>query len=181
MSFSVRVALAALLLGSVACSEQGSNEQSSIVDKNEEVANPAAVRCEEEGNRVEGDDCVFKDGSRCEQWAYYRGECSPGGESSCSPLAHAGEGGANPAASYCAGLGTIEGQDCVFANGERCEQWAFFRGECGQENSFCAGRGGTIENVQEDGEFERSYAVCTLPSGERCVESSLAFQCACNP
>ena len=52
-----------------------------------EVANPASVYCEEQGGTVEirTDDtgeqlgvCVFDDGSECEEWALYRGECEPG-------------------------------------------------------------------------------------------------------
>jgi inhibitor of cysteine peptidase len=52
-----------------------------------EVANPASVYCEQQGGTVEirTDDeggqvgvCVFDDGSECEEWAFYRGECEPG-------------------------------------------------------------------------------------------------------
>ena len=41
----------------------------------------------------------------------------------------------NPAPIYCENMGyTIEGEYCVFPDGERCEQWAFYDGECGQEH-----------------------------------------------
>jgi putative hemolysin len=52
-----------------------------------EIANPASVYCEENGGKLEireGEGggqigvCVFEDGSECEEWAYYRGECGPG-------------------------------------------------------------------------------------------------------
>lgn len=51
------------------------------------LANPAAVYCEEQGGQVEIREtdegqvgyCVFPDGSECEEWAFYRGECVPGG------------------------------------------------------------------------------------------------------
>ena len=51
------------------------------------LPNPASVYCEEQGGRLEmrSDDtgaygvCIFDDGSECEEWAYYRGECAPGG------------------------------------------------------------------------------------------------------
>ncbi|MBL7065092.1 MAG: DUF333 domain-containing protein [Anaerolineae bacterium] len=55
------------------------------------LANPAAVYCEEQGYtlemRTDADGgqhtmCIFPDGSECEEWAFYRGECSPG-----SPIA----------------------------------------------------------------------------------------------
>ncbi len=48
------------------------------------MPNPASVYCEQQGNKLEirtaadGSQygvCVFPDGSTCEEWAYYRGEC----------------------------------------------------------------------------------------------------------
>jgi putative hemolysin len=70
--------------------------------------------------------------------------------------------------------------DCVFPSGARCEQWAFFRGTCGQAQSFCARSGGTVANVVEDrGGFTASYARCTLPSGTSCEEQAFASSCRC--
>ena len=54
------------------------------------MPNPASVYCTQNGNQLEihtADDdgggqtgvCVFPDGSACEEWAYFRGECGPGG------------------------------------------------------------------------------------------------------
>ena len=52
-----------------------------------QLANPASVYCGQHGGTVEirGDDrgaqhgaCVFDDGSECDEWAFYRGECTPG-------------------------------------------------------------------------------------------------------
>jgi putative hemolysin len=51
------------------------------------MPNPAAVYCKEQGGRVEihtdadGGQygvCIFGDGSECDEWAFYRGECGPG-------------------------------------------------------------------------------------------------------
>ena len=50
------------------------------------MPNPAAVHCIEKGGKLEAIDtgsaqygvCVFNDGSRCNQWSFVRGECSPG-------------------------------------------------------------------------------------------------------
>jgi len=51
-----------------------------------ELPNPAAAYCEEQGytleTRTSADGgqysvCVFPDGSECEEWAFYRGECGP--------------------------------------------------------------------------------------------------------
>jgi len=53
------------------------------------LANPASVYCEEQGYTLEmrTDEnggqygvCIFPDGSECEEWAFYRGECSPASE-----------------------------------------------------------------------------------------------------
>lgn len=53
------------------------------------LPNPASVYCQEHGYRLEirtADDgsqqgfCVFPDGSECDEWAYYRGECNPAGQ-----------------------------------------------------------------------------------------------------
>jgi putative hemolysin len=51
------------------------------------IANPASVHCEEQGYTVElrTDEqggqygvCIFSDGSECDEWAFFRGECGPG-------------------------------------------------------------------------------------------------------
>ena len=50
-----------------------------------QIANPASVNCEEKGGTVDirtdldGSQtgyCKFSDGSECEEWAFYRGECN---------------------------------------------------------------------------------------------------------
>jgi putative hemolysin len=49
-----------------------------------DMANPASVYCVDQGYKLEIRDeangqvgyCIFPDGSECEEWAYYRGECS---------------------------------------------------------------------------------------------------------
>ena len=51
------------------------------------MPNPASVYCEQQGGRLEirtdaqggqSGTCIFADGSECEEWAYFRGECAPG-------------------------------------------------------------------------------------------------------
>ena len=52
------------------------------------LPNPASQHCEEQGYTIEMREeaggtvgyCIFPDGSECEEWAYYRGECEPGTE-----------------------------------------------------------------------------------------------------
>ncbi|HVM69115.1 MAG TPA: DUF333 domain-containing protein [Gaiellaceae bacterium] len=88
---------------------------------------------------------------------------------------------ANPAAVHCESLGhRVEGDDCVLAGGGRCEQWAFYRGECGGARSFCARQGGVVSTKTEDmGTWVASYAVCTLAGGGSCKEQDFARTCDC--
>jgi hypothetical protein len=60
-----------------------------------ELSNPASEFCEQQGNRLEiiteedgsqNGVCIFPDGSNCDEWAYFRGECGPAKES-VSPTA----------------------------------------------------------------------------------------------
>jgi putative hemolysin len=48
------------------------------------MPNPASVYCTQQGNRLEirtaadgsqNGVCIFPDGSTCDEWAYFRGEC----------------------------------------------------------------------------------------------------------
>ena len=102
------------------------------------MPNPAAEFCVARGGQSEirtaadGSQtgyCIFSNGSECEEWAYYRGECAPGGA-----------GMPNPASVYCqehggqleirtAADGSQSGY-CLFPDGSECEEWAYFRGEC---------------------------------------------------
>ena len=51
-----------------------------------EIANPAAVYCEEHGGALENKEfdkgtrgfCFFEDGSQCGQWDFFRGDCDKG-------------------------------------------------------------------------------------------------------
>ncbi len=66
-----------------------------------EIANPASEHCADQGGKLEIRDeaegqvgyCLFPDGSECEEWAFFRGECTPGGTykpldpAACSDLA----------------------------------------------------------------------------------------------
>ena len=58
------------------------------------MPNPASVYCEQNGNKLEihtaGDGsqsgvCVFPNGSTCDEWAYFRGECGPTAQTSPTP------------------------------------------------------------------------------------------------
>ena len=58
------------------------------------IPNPASVYCTEQGNKHEirmaadgsqNGICVFPDGSECDEWAYFRGECGPAAQKSPTP------------------------------------------------------------------------------------------------
>ncbi len=78
------------ILLSVSCNPEQTSPTSQA-----NLPNPASVYCEEQGNRLEivtsadgsqNGVCIFPDGSSCEEWAYYRGECGPANQiSSPSP------------------------------------------------------------------------------------------------
>jgi putative hemolysin len=125
---------------------------------NANMPNPASVYCEENGGTLEIREdesggqvgyCQFPDGSECEEWAFYRGECQPGDSL---------EGNANmpnPASVYCeengGALDMREDESggqvgyCQFPDGSECEEWAFFRGECQVGDFYPA------SDVAEDG------------------------------
>jgi putative hemolysin len=58
------------------------------------MPNPASAYCEQNGNKLEiqtavdgsqSGICVFPDGSTCDEWAYFRGECGPATQKSPTP------------------------------------------------------------------------------------------------
>jgi len=58
------------------------------------MPNPASIYCTQNGNKLEirtaadgsqSGICVFLDGSTCDEWAYYRGECGPAAQKSPTP------------------------------------------------------------------------------------------------
>ena len=66
-------------------------EGEDIDDEPAGIPNPASQYCEEQGGRVDlrtNEDgsvtgyCIFEDGSECEEWAFFRGECQPGEDQS---------------------------------------------------------------------------------------------------
>jgi len=78
-----------ILLALTACTApqtQGTPESVTTDTPQANMPNPASVYCEQNGNKLEirtapdgsqSGVCVFPDGSACDEWAYYRGECGP--------------------------------------------------------------------------------------------------------
>jgi putative hemolysin len=65
----------------------GAAQTPAPANTNTNLANPASVNCEQKGNRLEirtaadgsqSGYCIFPDGTECEEWAFFRGECSQG-------------------------------------------------------------------------------------------------------
>jgi putative hemolysin len=68
----------------------------------------------------------------------------------------------NPAAEYCEKLGyTLADGTCTFPDGTSCEQWSFWRGQCGQDHSYCNLHGGKVAAEEVDkGTWTAVVAVC---------------------
>jgi len=75
------------LTACTALQPQGTPESATTDIPQANMPNPASVYCTQQGNKLEirtADDgsqngiCIFPDGSTCDEWAYYRGECGPG-------------------------------------------------------------------------------------------------------
>jgi putative hemolysin len=76
-----------ILIVSAALTLTACNTQKSVPTATNEIPNPASIFCKENGgteeNRQAADGsvagfCLFSDGSECDEWAYFRGECKVG-------------------------------------------------------------------------------------------------------
>lgn len=95
MKISILLVLFCLLLaGCAQVSSQPTDvvlpETPTIQPSIETLPNPASVFCEQQGYTLEirtaadgsqSGACTFPDGSECDEWAYYRGECAPASQS----------------------------------------------------------------------------------------------------
>ena len=67
------------LLAAGALTLAGCGNTETPVEENVEIANPASVYCEEQWGTLVLEEgswlCMFEDGSYCEEWSYFRGEC----------------------------------------------------------------------------------------------------------
>lgn len=89
------------------------------------IGNPASQKCIDSGGTLKTIDtpagqqgvCVFPDGSQCEEWAFYRGECAPNGSKSkdVSPTAAAVMVGATAGLAVLVFKGPLWGAVTVFS------------------------------------------------------------------
>ncbi len=120
-------------------------------------------------------------------WLSLPRESTPSRKGRCNFGGGAGVGIANPAAVYCESLGyqyrIVKGDKgeygvCAFPDGSECEEWAFFRGECGTKWSYCERFcGGKIVPQKADSPFASKVAACELkgtlyPDWKLCAEGA---------
>ncbi|UCH51196.1 MAG: DUF333 domain-containing protein, partial [Chloroflexota bacterium] len=104
-------------------------------------------------------------------------------EASGSSLNESGNIGVrNPAAMYCNEMGyeykiikTADGEKgiCVLPDGKECDAWAFYRGECGEEFSYCAKNDLLVAPKAEKDGFATKCTTCVLPDESRKTVSEL--------
>ena len=182
------------------------------------VPNPASVHCEQNGGKLQivtaadgsqSGVCTFSDGSKCDEWAYFRGECKPG-DSLVKPAPTSASTSSlpNPASVYCEQNGgklqivtATDGSQngvCTFSDGSKCEEWAYFRGECKPGDSLVKPaptsastsslpNPASVHCEQNGGKLQIVTAadgsqsgVCTFPDGSKCDEWAY-FRGECGP
>jgi putative hemolysin len=84
-----------ILIALTACTSfRAQTSESAATEILPNMPNPASVYCEQNGNKLEirtaadgsqNGICVFPEGSTCDEWAYYRGECGPAAQKSPTP------------------------------------------------------------------------------------------------
>jgi Tol biopolymer transport system component/putative hemolysin len=155
------------------------------------MPSPASKFCVDQGYRSEIRDeaggqvgyCLFPDGSECEEWAFYHGECAPASEGQATPGQLA-----NPASENCIEQGgTVSIQTrsdggqygiCLFEDNRQCEEWALLRGDCpvgGLKVTgyvtpaavYCAITGGEYAITGNSG-AENEQGTCTFNDGSQC-------------
>ena len=170
--FTLLVSIGMIFLTACNLTTGSDKSDSDIAD----MPNPASVFCEENGGTLEirnaEDDsqagvCVFPDGSECDEWAFYRGECKPGDS------LNMGATMPNPASVFCEENGgnleirTAEDGSqagvCVFPDGSECDEWAFNRGECKPGDSLAENQVQAVEladdgcNIYRDQDLKYSF------------------------
>jgi putative hemolysin len=139
LTLALALCLAATMVG---CASATLPQPTATPEPGGQMANPASKNCVEQGGtlaiqqRSDGSEygvCLFEDNRQCEEWAMLRGECPVGGVKVT--------GYVTPAAQYCAITGgeyQVTGNSntdqeqgtCTFQNGQVCDVWDYFDGEC---------------------------------------------------
>ncbi len=132
-----------------------------------DMPNPASEFCIDQGYELEIRDeaggqvgyCLFPEGSECEEWAFYRGECAPANEADVPPAEVP-----NPASENCVAQGgtlSIQTREdggqygiCLFEDNRQCEEWALLRGDC------------PVGGVKVTGDTTPAAVYCAITGGE---------------
>ncbi len=172
--------------------------------QNAATPNPASVNCEKQGGKLEiGKNpqgevgrCIFADGSECDEWPLFRGECKRGQNPPKHPV-HARidpvTKGVDWASVECQlDDGKIEERShpnhtstvfCVFPDGSECEENTYALGNCkpGQNKPTagianpasvnCGKQGGTLQIRKDKKGNETGY--CVFKDGSECEEWAL--------
>ena len=107
------VVVGALLLVGSGCSE---DERMPIG-----LPTPPQKYCEGIGDTLRDDQCVFADGTSCELWSFYRGQCGQA-HSACNL-----HGGAVSSVTTDLGTSTSISAQCTTASGKQCAEEDFWR------------------------------------------------------
>jgi putative hemolysin len=152
------------------------------------IANPASVYCEQNGGKTKittdprGNQlgfCVLPDGTECDEWAYYKGDC-------VSPQT---SNETNLVLLYCEKAGgkiqtitdPMGGQlhNCLMPNGQLCSEWSD-KGDCTAEekapaastgdNNAASGDEGAYHKycVEHWGAPDNAAGICEMPDGRMC-------------
>jgi putative hemolysin len=162
------------------------------------LPNPASVYCAQQGGKSEirtaadgsqAGYCILQDGSECDEWAYFRGECPVAAEEPVQQVS---------GAVFCEMLGyplvNVTAPDgsqlevCQFPDGSSCDPTAFIKGQCvpasqlssipGAASAYCQQQGFTSE-VRTAADGSQS-GVCVFSGGRECDEWDY-YGGLCNP
>ena len=103
-------------------------------------------------------------------------------QGNCDGNASGSIGSQNPAAAYCTRMGyeyktvkTEAGERgiCVLPNGDEVNAWAFYKGECATEFSYCARMGWPVAAEAQGDGYSDKCCTCSLPDGSQKTVSEL--------